>query len=196
MIDTEHLDPDVVAAYLDGYLPDSERESVEAHLAECDECCEEVTAIDDTLRSKPGAGSLRRYAMPAVAAAAILVAALVARPWQAGLPTPGVEPGIIERTAPDLVMTRIEALSPDQGAVVDPGGIRLEWRSAGEGTRYQVTVTTTEGDSVWVSIVTDTVAPLPTGVIEPDWEYLWYVDALLPDGGTASTGVSHFRAGP
>jgi hypothetical protein len=193
MIDTEHLDADLVAAYLDGDLPDGERESVQAHLSECDECCDELTAIDDTLRSTRGGRSLRRYAVPAVAAAAVLVAVFVARPWLEEPSTQGLEPGVIERTSPDIVSTRIESLSPVQGAVVDLEDLRLQWRSAGEGARYQITVTTTQGDSVWVSVVPDTVAPVPIGLVEPDREYLWYVDALLPNGGTASTGISHFR---
>ena len=196
MIETEHLNPDLVAAYLEGCLPDGERESVEAHLSECDECCDELRAIDDTLRSTWSAGSLRRFAVPAVAAAAVLVAVLVARPWSERLPMSGAEPGVAERTGPDIVSTRIESLSPVQGTVVDPGDIRLRWRSAGEGARYQINVTTTQGDSVWVSMVTDTSARVPSGVVGPNQEYLWYVDALLPNGRTASTGISHFRTEP
>lgn len=196
MIETDHLEPDVIAAYLDGDLPDGERESVEAHLSGCDECCMEVAAIDDTLRSMPRARAFRRYSMPAVAAAAILAAVLIGRPWSEGPTTPGVAPDVIERAAPDIVSTRIEAVSPHQGAVVEPGGMALQWRSAGQGARYQVTITTAEGDSVWVAMVTDTVATLPAEALELDREYLWYVDALMSNGRTASTGVSYFRTGP
>lgn len=192
---TSHLDADLVAAYLDGGLPDSERESLEAHLYECDECCEEVAVLDGTVRTTPRSPFLRRYLAPVAAAAAILAAVLVARPWLESPGTPGVVPEVLER-APDMESTRIEALSPDPGAVVELGSAMLGWRSGGDGARYQITVTTVEGDSIWVATTADTMAALPAGTLEPDGEYLWYVDAILPDGRTASTGVSHFRTEP
>jgi predicted anti-sigma-YlaC factor YlaD len=195
MIEASHLDHDIVAAYLDGELGDEERISVESHLAECDVCCQEVVALDETLRTTPRARSIRRYATPALAAAAVLAAVLVARPWAERPPTPGVS-DVIERAAPDVASTRMEAVSPGQGAVVEPDNIGLQWRSAGEGARYQITVATTEGDSVWVAMGTDTVATVPAEALVRGIEYLWYVDALLPDGRTASTGVNHFQTGP
>jgi anti-sigma factor RsiW len=189
---TSHLDADLVAAYLDGGLPENERELLEAHLYECDGCCEELAFLDDTLRTTPKAHSLRRRLAPLAAAAAILAAVLVARPWLESPETPAGVPDVIER-APDLESTRLEALSPDPGAVVEPASATLEWRSGGDGARYQITVTTLEGDSVWVATTADTIAPLPPGSLQPEHEYLWYVDAILRDGRTASTGVSHFR---
>jgi anti-sigma factor RsiW len=192
---TSHLDADVVAAYLDGGLPENERESLEAHLYECEGCCEELAVLDDTLRTTPKAHSLRRRLAPLAAAAAILAAVLVARPWLESPEIPAGVPDVIER-APDVESPRFEALSPDPGAVVEPGSAILEWRSAGDGARYQITVTTLEGDSVWVATTPDTIAVLPAGGLEHEHEYLWYIDAILRDGRTAGTGVSHFRMAP
>lgn len=196
MPETVHLDPDLVAAYLDGDLADEHRVSVESHLADCIECCREVAALDDTLRTMPRAGSLRRYAMPAAAVAAILAVVLIARPWLEEPTTPGVEPLSIERAAPDIASPHIEAVSPAHGGLVDRDSVVLAWRSAGGGARYQVTITTAAGDSVWATMIADTEAAIPADALDPHREYLWYVDALLPDGRTSSTGISHFRTAP
>jgi hypothetical protein len=78
---------------------------------------------------------------------------------------------------------------------VEARDVILRWAPIEPDARYLLTVTTAEGDSVWELMTADTSAAVPIA-LEPGGEYLWYVDALLPDGSSASSGVHHFRVTP
>ena len=57
-----------------------------------------------------------------------------------------------------------------------------------------VTVADAGGDPVWRTETRDTAVVLPPDVsLEPGARYVWFVDALLPDGGSATSGVHRFE---
>ena len=79
MPDTIHLDENDIACYAHGVLPDHQRATVEAHLANCTECRAEVLARHRDI-STDRRRTLTRYASIAVTAAAAAVVFVVAVP--------------------------------------------------------------------------------------------------------------------
>jgi hypothetical protein len=58
-----------------------------------------------------------------------------------------------------------------------------------------VTLQESDGRVAWSSTVTDTAVVLPDSVVVgPGRSWFWYVDAMLPDGRTRSSGIN--RLGP
>ena len=81
MTRVEHLDPGSMAAYLEGRCDSEDRSRIEAHLAECSECCGELVALDQTIRTLPSR-KRGRTVLPllALGAAAAIGAFIVLRP--------------------------------------------------------------------------------------------------------------------
>lgn len=187
----DHLDAGLAASYLEDVCDAEERSRVEGHLAECTECCEELIALEETIRTLPTRRK-DRYVIPLVAlgAAAALAGLIVLRPSDnpVGLPA---ESSIVQRSQPGE-RSSIAILGPESGAVVEAGEVILRWAPVEPDARYLVTVTTSDGDSVWALMTPDSAAAIPVA-LDPGGEYLWYVDALLPGGGTATSGIHHFR---
>lgn len=186
---SEHLSPDRVAAYVDRELSEDARRKVEMHLADCDECREEIAAVMSLIR-RPRRPTWSYVMLPAAAAAAILL--LVALPSR-----------IDERDQPTLRSAISEGISaiavvrPALGENVPADGIELAWRSFTLDAQYNVRLTTADGSEVWRTSTRDTSTTLPSGLsLVPGQTYFWYVDALLPDGSTATTGIRRFIVGP
>ncbi|HET6363066.1 MAG TPA: zf-HC2 domain-containing protein [Gemmatimonadota bacterium] len=191
MTHTEHLDPGQTASYLENACEGEERSRIEAHLAECTECCRELVDLDQTIRTMP-TRARGRTVIPliVVGAAAALVGLYVLQPSETAQVVPEDAP-IVQRSQPEE-RSGIAILGPEAGAVVDAGEVVLRWAPVEPDARYLVTVTTSDGDSVWALMTPDSAAAIPVA-LEAGGEYLWYVDALLPDGGTATSGIRHFR---
>lgn len=69
----------------------------------------------------------------------------------------------------------------------------LVWRSSEGVTRYRITISDPESDVVLQRDVQDTVAPLRSfDPLVAGETYVWYVDALLPDGTSVTTGLHTF----
>jgi len=187
----DHLDPDLVASYLENVCDAEERSRVEAHLAECTDCCEELIALEETIRTLPSRHR-GRFVIPLVVlgAAAALAGLIVLRPSDNPVELPKGTP-IVQRSQPEE-RSSIAILGPESGAVVEAGEVILRWAPVEPDARYLVTVTTSDGDSVWALMTPDSAAAIPV-TLDPSGEYLWYVDALLPGGGTATSGIHHFR---
>ena len=188
----EHLDAALVAAYLENVCGVEERRLVEEHLADCVECTAELVGLDETIRAL-STRRRGRVAIPlgALGAAAAIGALLVLRPSDGPAPLPSDAPPIVQRSRPEA-RNSIEILEPTPGATVEEGEVVLRWAPMETEARYLVTVTTSDGDSVWALLTPDSAAAIPVS-LEPGGEYLWYVDALLPGGNTASSGVHHFQ---
>jgi len=188
---TEHLDAATTASYLDGRLEARETERVRSHLADCDECRAEVVEVAGAAERITSTKRRRLYVPAAAAAVAALV--LIGGPL-----TRDADRGDVLR-APDRIGTQgaadaIAAVTPSAGATVDPSGLVLTWRAVGPQTMYRVTVTDSGGDPLWSRETRDTAVLLPAQVVlERGAPYRWYVDALFPDGRTATTGVQSFR---
>ncbi len=179
-----HLESGEVAAYLDRALPRTERERVEAHLADCTECRREVIEVS---RLRHTSASQRRWLLfaPGAAAAAILIAVLV-RPAD----TPG--PGPVLRDGGEEPGLTVSLVAPTDSAIVEGRAVAFTWRSAGSGVSYRVTVTDARGDVVWSGAALDTTARLPGPRLRAGRPYFWYVDVLLPDGRSVTSNVRHF----
>jgi len=188
----EHLDAALVAAYLENSCGAEERRRIEEHLADCAECTAELVGLDDTIRTL-ATRKRRRMAIPLVAlgAAAGIGALILLRPPEAPSPLPLDAPPIVQRSRPET-RSSIEILEPTPGATVEAGDVVLRWAPIEAEARYLVTVTTSDGDSVWALLTPDSAAAIPVP-LDPGREYLWYVDALLPGGNTASSGVHDFQ---
>jgi hypothetical protein len=178
-----------VAAYVDRALSTEARRIVELHLADCEECRQEVAEVTSLVRRSRHRGW--SYIMwPAAAAAAILVLAV--------LPSRVDErQGQALRTGADEGVPAITVVRPATGDSLPLDGIDFIWRSFAPDAQYNVRLTTAEGSEVWRTSTRDTsAAPPPNVGLVPGRTYFWYVDALLPDGNSATTGIRRFTVGP
>ena len=67
------------------------------------------------------------------------------------------------------------------------------WRSVEGVARYRITVSDPESNVVFEGDVPDTTMSLRSiGPLVPGETYVWYVDALLADGASLTTGVHSF----
>ena len=191
----DHLDTSEVAAYVDQVVSDTERERIETHLATCDACTGEVAFIVKTLDSpvQTERSGRRRWMLAAGVAAAVLAGSLL-------IGMPGVRGGqdrvLRESPAADAEGTApIQVIAPAEAGDIDIGRIEFAWRAVEPGTAYNLTVTDEGGDVVWTGSTRDTAVLLTSQVVlQPGATYFWYVDAVLPDGRTLSSGVRSFTA--
>lgn len=194
MTSERHLSAGDVAAYLDGAIGDADRERIERHAAECDVCRREIAEVTVALRQERKTPSWRIW-VPAAAAA--VVAVLLVQPFGPGTGPDGTSrlrgpAGIPDREG----AVAIRIIAPSAESVVASGQVAFIWQAAGAGTSYQLTLTDDEGSVLWTLATTDTVAQLPD-TIELDLasRYHWYVDAMLDDGQSRSSGVHSFTTG-
>src|SRR4051812_11821590 len=75
--EVEHLSVEEVSAYLDGALLDADRERIQAHLADCPECREEVVELSRLIRTSRTRPMLRWMATVGVAASLALIVSRV-----------------------------------------------------------------------------------------------------------------------
>jgi hypothetical protein len=176
-----HLEPHEVAGYVAGRLSADERRRTEAHLADCAPCAEEVVAV---ARLAGPRRSFRRW-LPAAAVAAALVGIAVLLP-------PGKPGSDVVRdggSGPKIAVV----VPPDGGTVA--GRPSFVWRRVEGASTYRLTVTGESGDSIWAMTTADTSLAVPREVtLRAGKRYYWYVDALLSDGGSLSTGILEFVA--
>jgi anti-sigma factor RsiW len=179
----DHLGPHLVAGYVGGTLSLVQRRELERHLANCEACTEEIAAI---ARLRAARGGARRWLPVGVAAAAVLAGIVLLRPG---------------RPAPDVVRDAgderpIAVVVPLDGDTV-AGTPTFVWRPVAGARTYRLTLTSEAGDSVWAATTTDTAVRTPADVaLERTARYYWYVDALLPDGRSLSTGIREINTGP
>ncbi len=190
----------LVERYVSGRLQ-AERDlsDFETHLLTCDSCREEVR-LGLVVRAELGAPAAlqQRRSLPRRkswlilgAAAAAAVVFVIVRPSSQQLSDQPVVRG------GDEGMPVITAMSPAPGAVVPAGSLAFVWRSVGTSAQYRLTVTSEQGDVVWTGASADTLQHVPpTARLQSGKSYLWYVDALLPDGAAATSRVRRFTLAP
>jgi anti-sigma factor ChrR (cupin superfamily) len=190
---SQHPSSGGVAGYLEGRLNTSERAEFHSHLAACIRCRVEVAELTDLL----GAHARRRrwtIAAPVAAAAAALL--LIAGPLSRDV---GEDASSVRypETAQREAVSAITVVTPASDATVEQTELLFTWRSLGEGTLYRLTLTDQGGDPLWIGETYDTTSSVHARVVlERSAVYLWYVDALLLDGETATTGVQRFQTPP
>jgi hypothetical protein len=188
----DHLDAGIVAAYVDGTVDPARLGGVEGHLADCAICRREVMEGTRMLR---GRRPWKRWSVMGTVAAAAAVLLLIAQPGR----VPESQDPVIragEDTVTEAVL-RFTAIAPADTESVSGGSIVFQWRSPSTEASYRITVTNEIGDLLWSETTYDTTVALPGDVpFELGETYFWYVDALLPNGGSATTGVQRLTLIP
>jgi len=181
-----HLESAVVAAYLDGTLPPSDRVRVEAHALQCDECRHELIEVARLLRTRPRRG---RWYLPVGLAAAAAVLALVVlwpRPAQDVESPEYREPAVTTTVAPSVVAPR---------GVIDAARM-LVWTGVPHADRYRLTLFDREGRLVWETQTSDTTALVPDSIrFQPGASYLWKVEAQTSWNRWVSSELVEFSIG-
>jgi putative zinc finger protein len=176
-----HLDSGEVASYLDRALAPTEQARLEAHLAECAECRGELIEVSRLRHAR--ARSRWWIVGPAVAAAAVGLF-FVTRPADT--------PGPVLRDGGEPSLPTIALVTPADSAAAS-ATVAFTWRSVGAGASYRLAVTDERGDIVWSETSADTTGRPPGSVsLRTGRLYFWYVDALLPDGRSVTSGARRF----
>lgn len=193
-----HPETREIAAYLDDRLAGADKARLQAHLAECPECRAEMIELVELMEVHEKGGR-RRWTVPALlaAAAAAAVILLVAVPAvRESSETPSTFRGAEEAAVREAVR-EIAVVSPSEDRPVERAGLAFAWEPVGEDASYRVTVTDSAGVPVWTAETDGTrVAPSEEAGLDPGGTYLWYVDAVLADGTTATTGIRAVRLSP
>ena len=185
----DHLTNEDVAGYLDRSLLAPERDKVEGHLAACAECRAEMRAAAQVVR-----GHTRRnlwFGGSAVLAAAAVVALLVTNPFaQDDLR----EPTLRGADAPlDVGDRLVSVIAPENAVSIQRDRLTFVWRPVEADARYRFTLTNVLGEVFWSADTADTVLAVPAEItLEPGRSYVWYVDVLLLDGRSITTGTRRF----
>jgi len=189
----EHLAEEDIAAYLDRTLGPDRRDAVDSHLADCADCRAEIRSAARQLRSQKS----RRWwtwGPPALAAAALAVL-LVANPFATQDPTTVTQRA--PETPSDVGERIVMVVTPEDGVSLERNALTFVWRPVDSGARYHFTLTNAFGEDVWSTDTTDTLLVVPPDVsLVTSESYLWYVDALLLDGHSLTTGTRRFELIP
>jgi len=212
-----HPDAIATAAYLDGTLSEVARDTLEAHLAACDECRAGIALLSLRVEENAGATppemlqraralatvpararSPRRTALPAGLAAGLLAAAGLAL-WMGGwvgqrAPRSGrgsanvpEVPSPVER---DGAAPALLALDPAPGGTIDAARLVFRWRPVDGAERYVVTLLDAGGNEVAALETGPPGGKLPWPAdrpLLPAGTYLWSVRALVLDRVLAET---------
>jgi hypothetical protein len=184
-----HLRDIEIAAYLDRSLTALERDRIENHLAQCDDCRLHVVESQQLLaKSRRPRRVLVGGSLLAAAAAAAAVVVLLAKPdldLSGHSDTSRVTRGLNAST-PLVVYSPVGS--------VKSSSPRFVWASAPGAISYRLTLTGGDASPVWSQTGVDTIAALPETVkLLPESRYLWIVDAIISDGTIRSTGSREFR---
>lgn len=194
-IDASHTSAADVSAYLDRTLSDGDRERVEAHLADCNECRQEVVDLYRLMRSHRPRRPVRWVIAAGLAATLAITLALPRVPAGGPLGNPTEQ---IERGGPTEESSRLSAWAPAGPSPVGRDSLIISWGPAqGSGVQYRMTLSDADGRVLWTSSTSDTMLIPPSSLTLPGGRtYYWYTDALLPDGRSLTTGVQEFRMAP
>ena len=180
----DHLSSGDVARFVEKLVSPDERAIIEAHLNECDHCRSDVVTIARLVRR--GRGQRRNLvAAPLVAAAAVAL-------WftWGGSPAPA-DPNAFRDGTEGL--QRLIVVQPANDAAVRTDTLAFVWQSAGDGAQYVFKVTDAQGDSVLQLLVSDSSVAIERNELRGRGaSFFWFVDAVLPDGSTATSGARRF----
>lgn len=194
-----------IAAYADGTIPESAREDVELHLADCERCTLlagtlsrlEIESTDrppaEVLEQaerlvRPKSDRWTRY-LPHLAAAAVLVLAVGVFFGQRDQATVRTDDDF--RTTRGIAGSpRMEVLAPAAGAGVHATDFEVRWTDIPDTRYYLVRIVTSSGALVTEQRVTDTRWRPGSGVhLQAGQDYYVRVEAYPAVG--ASTGSVH-----
>lgn len=180
----QHLDPDIIARVATGGLTETERAAALAHADVCDSCRDDLTYVVGFERRR------RRRRVAAISGAVLSIAlAVTVFPRSDSSP---MQP--MEVRSGDEGIPLVASYLPTRGGEVTGDSIRFVWQDMGPDTHYRFSLSTATGAPVLDRAVRDTAVYVAvTSPLELGEAYLWYVDALLADGGAARSNVWGFR---
>lgn len=192
-----HPTSETIAAYVDRTLPPGERADVDRHLAACVACRAELREVEAMLRvAAPAAVEARRrpgtyrLALPALVGIAAALLVFVLSPRRAD--TPVVRDGAA--TPAGETSSTVVTVVPPRGATVGAGALTLGWRPVATDANYHVALVDSVGRALWSARTGDTTAVVPADVVaRTSGRVFWYVDALRPDGHSATSGMTELR---
>jgi hypothetical protein len=150
----EHLSPEQAAGYLDGVLAVADRAAVEAHLAACSDCREEIVALRTVLKN---VGPGRR--LPAwTAAAGLAAAAALLVVVYTGDRGDGASP---HRDRPPA---ELQGPLPVAPVGVGPRPKSFHWHPRSGAERYRISLFDSTGGLLFQTETEDTAASLPDSV--------------------------------
>jgi hypothetical protein len=168
VVTDQHLAPNDFAAYLDGATTGDRRARIEAHLAQCPECREEMRDAGRIIRTLPGAHRRARPIVAAVAAVAALVLISVLPRAYPNLSKPQ------HRESPVTTTTAPTAVAP-LGAVDSVEA--FVWSAVPSADRYHLRVYDANGSVIWERTVSDTTLPATDLHVEPGRAFYYQVQA-------------------
>ena len=210
------MTPEQLSLYLEDRLEDDAREHLEEHLSRCLSCRRRLVEAYEAARPEPAAEPVpaalvqraralarRQRAAPrrraslwwgTAAAANAAIVSLVALDIGRDGARPPTDPDALR--SGDHGALRLQAVAPDDGAVVTGAPIALRWTALPGATRTTVTLvdplgnivlrTTTAGDH----LLLDPAATDPP--LEPGTSWFWYVTVDLADGTSLESEVRAF----
>lgn len=180
----EHISDGELAAYMDRNVASADRERIESHLADCDECRQHLIEARKVLG---GIGRTRGLRIAATLAAAAVVFVFVRfEVW------PTRESATASLVRGSSSGGEITAHGPSGD--VSRNGLKFVWSPVSGAGSYRITVSRADATPLWSKTTTDTVVTLPPAVVlQRGQTHLWVTDALLLDGTTRSTGLREFR---
>jgi hypothetical protein len=193
------LDEEALAAFASGSGVERRAEFV-AHLAACARCRHAVVSLAGALGDPKVAAEVSRLVSPrlgrrvawvaaGMAAAALLLFVLLPSRDRTSTGGPSLRGG--EGTG------TVAVVAPVEGEAVRAESVAFVWHRFASGVQYRLTVTDEKGDVAWSAPSSDTtLVPGAATHLQPGRTYFWYVDALLPDGRSATSGVRRLRTAP
>jgi len=209
------LPPERLAAYHDGVLHNGERTAVETHLASCDRCLGQLSAISRAAAGQdaeagvpaslisradalftPAVPSRRSWAVPLAAAAMLLLALnLALGPSDDTNNEPGPTATPQTRYA-DHEVVQPRLLAPAEGSVVQPSQQVFQWTEVPGTLFYDVRLVSLDGDLLLQERVDGTRWLIPESLhLKPGQEYFVRIDAYLSDAKYLSSEHRVFRVG-
>lgn len=183
----DHLEPAEIAACLEDAVDAAARARIDAHLAACAKCREEIVDAGRIVATLPAAKRAgRRIWIPAAIAAALLL--FVARPGQI------TDSPMVHREAPVTAIVAPQIVAPI-GAVEVPA--RLVWRGAPGADAYHVRLFHADGAVLWEQATTDTTTALPDSLrLAAGRSYFWRVEAQTGFDRRAASELIEFTLRP
>lgn len=195
-LEMTHVDAHDLAGYVDNTLSAAARAAVTAHVAECDRCRHELTAIR---RLVPTGGAAQRHA--AVIFGAALAAAVVVMVF--ALPNGTIRQSVsasaestraAEYGTLSEVAVPFPVVSPVADTAIPAEQVVLMWHAVGADAAYRVVVQDETGGIVFTQATADTIAPVPASAFTTRAQrFFWSVEARLTDGRAMSSSVQRFR---
>ena len=184
-----HLDHDDLAAYLDNAMSAEDRERVEAHLSICGECRAEATAASEAISTAPSVSArrIRPWRLIGIAAAAGLIVVAGTTLTRSSGNREAIRDASSVRVQPAVTV-----VTPDDGMQIG-NDRRLTWRSVSIESSYRITIGDESAQPIYSITVQDTSIVVPASVqLASGRKFFWYVDAIRPDGVTATSGLKAF----